>query len=34
MLPVFVAQEGKRRSRFGSGVEQVSGLINSARQML
>ncbi len=34
MLPVFVAREGKRRSRFGSGVEQVSGLINSARQML
>ncbi|WP_077529225.1 patatin-like phospholipase family protein [Vreelandella utahensis] len=34
MLPVFVAQEGKRRSRFGSGVKQVSGLINNARQML
>lgn len=34
MLPVFVAREGKRRSRFGSGVEQASGLINSARQML
>ncbi|XOZ33359.1 patatin-like phospholipase family protein [Halomonadaceae bacterium KBTZ08] len=34
MLPVFVAREGKRRSRFSSGVEQVSGLINSARQML
>jgi predicted acylesterase/phospholipase RssA len=34
MLPVFVAQEGKRRSRVGSGVKQVSGLINNARQML
>lgn len=34
MLPVFVARQGKRRKRFASGVEQVSGLINSARQML
>jgi len=36
MLPVYVARErqGKRKSRFSAGVQNVSGILNNARQIL